>query len=199
MAKKWTDFTRREKVIGVLVAIFAVISISGISSAIGGGGSTSTPVPVSPTPKQVIHITTYKDVEETEPIAFTKETKNDSSIASGTSKVTTPGVNGVKTKTYRVTLLDNVETTRELKGEAMTTAPITEVTSIGTYVAPAKKTSQGSGSCDPNYSGACVPIASDADCSGGSGNGPAYVVGPVTVIGSDIYDLDRDGNKIGCE
>ncbi len=33
-------------------------------------------------------------------------------------------------------------------------------------------------SCDPNYSG-CVPIASDVDCAGGSGNGPAYVRGPV--------------------
>jgi hypothetical protein len=53
--------------------------------------------------------------------------------------------------------------------------------------------------CDPNYSGACVPIASDVDCAGGSGNGPAYVKGPVTVIGKDIYGLDRDGNGIGCE
>jgi hypothetical protein len=52
--------------------------------------------------------------------------------------------------------------------------------------------------CDPNYSGACVPIASDVDCAGGSGNGPAYVAGPVTVIGSDIYDLDRDGDGVGC-
>jgi hypothetical protein len=54
-------------------------------------------------------------------------------------------------------------------------------------------------SCDSNYSGACVPIAGDVDCAGGSGNGPAYVAGPVTVIGTDIYDLDRDGNGTGCE
>lgn len=53
--------------------------------------------------------------------------------------------------------------------------------------------------CDPNYSGACVPIASDVDCAAGSGNGPAYVSGPVTVVGNDIYDLDRDGNGTGCE
>jgi hypothetical protein len=53
--------------------------------------------------------------------------------------------------------------------------------------------------CDPNYSGACVPIASDVDCAGGSGNGPAYVRGPVTVVGSDIYGLDRDGDGLGCE
>ena len=54
-------------------------------------------------------------------------------------------------------------------------------------------------SCDPNYEGACVPIASDVDCAGGSGNGPEYVDGPVTVVGNDIYDLDRDGDGIGCE
>lgn len=57
---------------------------------------------------------------------------------------------------------------------------------------------QGS-ECDPNYSGACVPIASDVDCAGGSSNGRAYVSGPVTVTGSDIYGLDRDGNGTGCE
>ncbi|MEV7605148.1 hypothetical protein AB0N65_06890 [Paenarthrobacter sp. NPDC089322] len=52
--------------------------------------------------------------------------------------------------------------------------------------------------CDPNYSG-CVPVASDVDCAGGSGNGPAYVRGPVTVVGSDIYKLDSDHDGIGCE
>ncbi len=44
--------------------------------------------------------------------------------------------------------------------------------------------------CDPNYEGACVPIASDVDCAGGSGNGPAYVQGPLKVIGKDIYGLE---------
>ncbi|MFN4193401.1 MAG: excalibur calcium-binding domain-containing protein [Tabrizicola sp.] len=53
--------------------------------------------------------------------------------------------------------------------------------------------------CDPNYAGACVPVASDVDCSGGQGNGPAYVTGPVRVTGTDIYDLDRDGDGVACE
>lgn len=54
--------------------------------------------------------------------------------------------------------------------------------------------------CDPNYANPpCVPIASDVDCAGGRGNGPAYVKGPVKVIGRDIYRLDRDRNGIGCE
>ena len=65
--------------------------------------------------------------------------------------------------------------------------------------APAKKKHASGGRCDPNYSGACVPIASDVDCAGGSGNGPKYVNGPVHVVGSDIYDLDRDGDGIGCD
>ena len=52
--------------------------------------------------------------------------------------------------------------------------------------------------CDPNYD-PCVPIASDVDCVGGSGNGPVFVVGPVRVIGADICGLDADHSGIGCE
>ena len=59
--------------------------------------------------------------------------------------------------------------------------------------------SSPAGDCNPNYSGACVPNASDVDCAGGSGDGPEYVAGPVQVIGSDVYDLDRDGDGVGCE
>jgi hypothetical protein len=54
--------------------------------------------------------------------------------------------------------------------------------------------------CHPNYTGACVPIASEVDCEGGSGDGPAYVRGPVRVVGDDVYDLDRGGEPgVGCE
>jgi hypothetical protein len=51
--------------------------------------------------------------------------------------------------------------------------------------------------CHASYD-PCVPITSDVDCAGGSGNGPAYT-GRVRVIGPDEYDLDREGNGIGCE
>jgi hypothetical protein len=33
----------------------------------------------------------------------------------------------------------------------------------------------------------------------GSGNGPAYVYGVVRVIGTDVYDLDRDNDGYGCD
>lgn len=52
--------------------------------------------------------------------------------------------------------------------------------------------------CNPNYSG-CVPNASDVDCAGGNGNGPAYVAGPVQVTGDDVYGLDRDGDGVACD
>lgn len=53
--------------------------------------------------------------------------------------------------------------------------------------------------CNPNYS-PCVPNASDVDCAGGSGNGPVYVEGPITIIGDDPYGLDgTDNDGIGCE
>jgi hypothetical protein len=64
------------------------------------------------------------------------------------------------------------------------------------FLATATRAQDG---CDPNYEGACVPIASDVDCAGGSGNGPEYVRGPVYVVGIDIYELDRDGDGIACE
>jgi resuscitation-promoting factor RpfB len=88
--------------------------------------------------------------------------------------------------------------------ETVQTAPVNEVTAIGSkapapVAAPVPLVQQGGGGCDPNYTGACVPIASDVDCAGGSGNGPAYVQGPVRVVGSDIYDLDRDGDGIACD
>ena len=45
----------------------------------------------------------------------------------------------------------------------------------------------------------CIPRGPDVDCAGGSGNGPRYVRGPVTVNGSDPYGLDSDGDGVGCE
>jgi hypothetical protein len=54
--------------------------------------------------------------------------------------------------------------------------------------------------CHPSYGGACLdPDASDYDCAGGSGNGPEYVDGPITVSGPDPFDLDRDNDGVACE
>ncbi|MFC4127190.1 excalibur calcium-binding domain-containing protein [Nocardia rhizosphaerae] len=62
---------------------------------------------------------------------------------------------------------------------------------------PTVATAQPSGNCHESYT-PCVPIVSDVDCEGGSGNGP-YYTGRVQVIGPDEYGLDRDGDGIACE
>jgi hypothetical protein len=145
-------------------------------------------------------VTEKKTVTETEAIAFSKTTVEDGAMDRGKSAVRVKGANGVKTLTYEVTYVDGQETDRVLIKDEITKQPINEVVAIGTYVAPPppRPAPRASSTCDPNYSG-CVPIASDVDCAGGSGNGPAYVNGPVRVVGVDIYDLDRDGNGFACE
>ena len=58
----------------------------------------------------------------------------------------------------------------------------------------------GSGTCSSSYVGVCLLVGiGDYDCAGGSGNGPNYVRGPVRVVGSDPFGLDRDGDGWGCE
>ena len=71
-------------------------------------------------------------------------------------------------------------------------AGLTIMAGFGTGAAKAQE-------CHPSYIGACVPVASDVDCAGGSGNGPEYVAGPVQVVGPDVYGLDRDNDGVGCE
>jgi uncharacterized protein YabE (DUF348 family) len=129
-------------------------------------------------------------VTETQAIPFPTKTVNDATMPKGTQKTRTPGVPGTKTVVYEVTLVNGVETARRTLSESVTKAPVTQVVAVGT-----KQSAQ----CDPNYSGACVPIASDVDCAGGSGDGPAYVQGPVRVIGTDNHGLDRDHDGWGCE
>lgn len=197
MAKKWHDYTRREKAIGILGAVFGVFVIGSIAN----GMNTPSPTTPAPATDQVNSqpVTTYKEVSETAAIPFEKTTSESSLYDKGTTQVTTAGVDGEKTLTYKVTLVDGVETKREVVKEEVTTAPVSEITSVGTYVKPAAPKQQASSNCDSNYSGGCVPIDSDVDCGGGSGNGPSYFYGTAKVVGYDAYDLDRDNNGIACE
>lgn len=122
-------------------------------------------------------------------IPFKTRKVKDGNLAKGETRVRKKGVAGVKTVTWEITYTDGEMTGRRVVKTVVKRQPVTEVVAVGTKRA---------NKCDPNYSG-CVPIASDVDCAGGSGNGPAYVRGPVTVIGDDIYDLDRDGDGVACD
>ncbi|MFF0230128.1 G5 domain-containing protein [Micromonospora sp. NPDC005254] len=146
---------------------------------------------VSPSPSSAAPVVQVTTVTERATIRYAERTVKDSSLAEGKRVVRTKGVNGTRTLTYEVTTTDGVRTARKLVKSVVTKQPVTQVVAVGT-----KKAAQAK--CDPNYS-PCVPIASDVDCLPGSGNGPAYVRGPVKVIGTDIYDLDRDNDGYGCD
>ncbi|MEU6077535.1 G5 domain-containing protein [Micromonospora sp. NPDC047074] len=162
-------------------------SVSGSVAPTSGATNTAATIAVKPSPTLTPTRAVVKTwtVTETEPIPYRTKQVKDSSTPKGTTKVRTPGIDGAKTLTYQVTVTDGVETARKLIKTQVTTKPVTEVIAVGTN------------NCDPNYSG-CVPIASDVDCAGGRGNGPAYVKGPVKVIGYDIYKLDRNRDGYGC-
>lgn len=199
---------------GSLVARLKALSVGtkvslGVIAAIVVVGATHQPHRSTPpaaasaqsTQPPLAAVVTTERVTKTVLIPFKKTTVKDGSLAKGQTRVTTKGVQGKKTVTYEVTLKDGAESERQKISEVVTVKPVDEVTAVGTfvYVAPKPKPQPASSSCDPNYAGACVPIASDVDCAGGSGNGPAYVTGPVQVVGTDIYGLDRDGDGWGCE
>jgi resuscitation-promoting factor RpfB len=186
---------------------------SSVTPASGAAPAASTTAP-SATSTPTASVTT-RIVTEVVAIPFEKRTVEDATVAVGTRTVRTAGVAGAKTVFYLVTLTDGAETGRTMQREEVTRQPVAEVTVVGTKqpaaaaakpspsASPSSTTSAApkaaSSGCDPNYAGACVPIASDVDCSSGKGDGPAYVVGPVRVIGKDIYKLDADGDGIGCE
>lgn len=174
-----------------------VTAVSTPQPLVGGSPETSRP---SAKP------TTFDTVTEEVAIPFEQTTIDDPARDQGTTAIVTAGVAGLKVITYKITLVGGVETHREVVSEVVQTPPVAEVTAVGSRVpppaappAPVPLVQQGAGACDSNYTGACVPVASDVDCEGGGGNGPAYVRGPVQIVGSDIYDLDRDGDGIACD
>jgi len=192
----------------VLWSITAVLAGTAINAAASPGIKTVSPAtnpPAHSEPKTIQPVITKSTVTETAQIAFSKTTFENASLAKGTTKITTAGVNGVKTSIYELTFTDGKQTDKTLVKEEVTTPPITEVTARGTYVAPVATpppvTAAPKSDCDPNYSGACVPnvYPSDVDCAGGSGNGPYYVQGPVNVIGSDRYALDGNHDGVACQ
>jgi uncharacterized protein YabE (DUF348 family) len=78
------------------------------------------------------------EISETTAVPAEKvETPNPAAYV-GERTVTTPGVDGQKVTRYRVTVVDGVETGREVIDSAVTVPPVTEQTSVGTMPAPAK-------------------------------------------------------------
>lgn len=128
-----------------------------------------------------------KTVTETEPIAFKTVTEEDAYMDKGESAVTQEGVKGTLTITYEVTYTNGQETDRKKIKKEITKKPVNKIVTKGTYEEPRE-----SGSCDPNYTGGCVPLVSyDLDCPD--------IGFSVYVVGSDPHRFDADDDGYGCE
>ncbi|WP_243058215.1 G5 domain-containing protein [Nocardioides sp. SR21] len=134
-----------------------------------------------------------RTVRKRESIPNGTQTHRTTRLDRGERRVTRRGHDGLRVTTWRVTTKNGKVTDRVKVRSVVVRKPVPRVVFVGTYAAPAL-----AGGCDPNYSSGCVPVASDVDCAGGSGDGPAYVSGTVRVVGNDPYGLDADDDGWGC-
>jgi len=186
----------------IVMLSMAVAGLAGCSTGEDPAATVSTGA-VSAAVAQPVVAVASNDGEDEPEVTYTRERKNitlpnrtvtrqTATLKKGVTKVAQRGRPGLRVKVFRLTLEDGVEVDRKLVSDSVRRKPVNKIVLKGT------KEPQPTRQCDPNYGG-CVPIAYDVDCAGGSGDGPAYVSGPVRVIGSDIYDLDRDGDGWGCD
>ncbi|GAA1374618.1 transglycosylase family protein [Luteococcus sanguinis] len=116
--------------------------------------------------KVVIKRVTTKKVTETSTIEHESKEVTSSSLAKGTEKLTTKGVDGTTTKTYTVTLVDGKQTSKKLVSTKVTTQPVTEVTTVGTKVE--ESTSSSSDSSSDNSSKSTTSTSSSRSSSSSS-------------------------------
>ncbi|MCW2850307.1 MAG: hypothetical protein JWR90_4281 [Marmoricola sp.] len=188
---------RRSKLL-VPAAVLCTLAFAGcaeVDEAASAGGADPTPSAAAPTKQASVK---HKTVRIRKSIPFSSDTVKTGSLDKGVVVVDQEGQPGVSVRVVRLTLKNGVEVGRELVRTVVKQRPVAQVKLLGTHVDPKPKPEPAS-NCDPNYAGACVPVASDVDCAGGGGDGPEYVQGPVEVVGSDVYDLNRDDDNIACD
>jgi hypothetical protein len=125
--------------------------------------------------KTHIPVVTTKTTTETQTIPFTSTSVQSSNLSKGTSRVTTPGVNGSETLTYTVTFTDGKQTDKKLTNTTVDSQPVTEVTTVGTYIAPPAPScpngtyvnTAGNVVCSP-YAASSTPAGATAQCVDGT-------------------------------
>lgn len=160
---------------GVLVATSAAGAMTSPPPAEQASPPAQQPAVASlaPAPQAAVKAERTVIESKTEPVPYESTTQNDPTMPAGTSVVATPGVNGVRTRSYQVTYLDSVETGRVEIANTITTQPVTQVTKVGTkqpeptcangtYV-----NSSGQTVCSP-YAAPTEPEGATARCADGT-------------------------------
>ena len=81
-------------------------------------------------------VTTTTEVRD-EVVAFSTTQQDDPTLAKGTTKVKTKGVDGTTSRTYQVTTVDGVVESQTMTSETITTPAVAQVTLVGTKAAAA--------------------------------------------------------------
>ena len=182
----------------VALAAFLVLVVTGCSAELQEGSEGPT-IDTAPTaaPKDGANVK-HRLVRVKKRIQFSTDVIATSALDKGVTQLQQAGHPGVRVKVVRVTTKNGDVLKRDVVNKFVARQPVDRIVLRGTRVEPKPKPEPAS-NCDSNYAGACVPIASDVDCGGGEGDGPEYVSGPVRVVGSDVYDLDNDGDGVACD
>ncbi|HQE30519.1 MAG TPA: septal ring lytic transglycosylase RlpA family protein [Propionibacteriaceae bacterium] len=127
---------------------------------------------------KVVRVTT-KLVSKDVAIPFTSSNTNDATLAKGTTKVKTAGVDGVSTETWTQTLHDGQVVGEERTASVVAKEPVNQVNLVGTKVAPKPATTGGG--TTPVASGGTGPTSGAA--SGNSCGASYYWQGQMTANG----------------
>jgi resuscitation-promoting factor RpfB len=125
--------------------VSAVVITGGVVSSTAQQNNQSPPPQVKA--QTSVCTPTKSDITETQSVPFEKTTVNDPNTSQGKTYIQTAGVNGVKTLTYENTTYSPsgcLPGSKTLTKTEVTTAPISEVTAVGTYVAPTPVCANGS-------------------------------------------------------
>lgn len=142
--RTWSRLKPAQRV-GLIVAVLAVLGggaavIGGLASGDDSGkaptaqlqapaeSATASPSASEKASRGVVKRT----VTETEPIKFKSRTVKDSWLTEGEREQRTTGIDGVRTLTYAVTLVDGRETARKLVKSEVTRKPVDQVIAVGT-------------------------------------------------------------------
>ena len=141
--------------------------------------STAVPTPVAP----VKPLQTVQTQTETKEIPYETRIVHDPTLPRGAQKVETPGINGVETLRYLVTLTDGRPTDRKLIDAVVTRQPQHQVVALGTQ-SPAPGTRRPMRNCGEalNF---CVPLGRKAMCPDNGRAEDASIPLPDLVVSSD--------------
>ena len=166
--------------------------LTGRTGTAGGGDATAAPSPIGtgattrpsggPTTSAPAATTTW--ATETREIPYRTRYVRDRSLPWGETSVRVQGENGIRTRRYKVTVVDGEQTSKRLVDSTVTREPVAEVVAFGT------RTESPVPDCSPDIEGR-VPVAEVVDCAGRAGDGPLRRQGPVRVPGTEADDRDR--------